>query len=155
MFYIWHFSDTVGNFPLRVQFSDRIAFVKRPLFWFLIFLSLLYKETFFDNIIANSKLKQLSFKILSRIIRAACRNLHLASSYRSYFVLVTKMYNEVTIFHLRKKKSRLKYNLQWITWLFIDHYIQVYSILYNVTVRYLFFIITAANSSFAIDPESE
>lgn len=155
MFYIWHFGDTVGNFPLRVQFSDRRAFVKRPLFWFLIFLSLLYKETFFDNIIANSKLKQLSLKILSRIIRAACRNLHLASSYRSYFVLVTKMYNEVTIFHLRKKKSRLKYNLQWITWLFIDHYIQVYSILYNVTVRFLFFIITAANSSFAIDPESE
>lgn len=103
MFYIWHFGDTVGNFPLRVQFSDRRAFVKRPLFWFLIFLSLLYKETFFDNIIANSKLKQLSLKFLSRIIRAACRNLHLASSYRSYFVLVTKMYNEVTIFHLRKK----------------------------------------------------
>lgn len=63
MFYIWHFGDTVGNFPLRVQFSDRRAFVKRPLFWFLIFLSLLYKETFFDNIIANSKLKQLSLKI--------------------------------------------------------------------------------------------
>lgn len=143
------------EFPAKSTVFGPQSFCQTTLIWVLIFLSLLYKETFFDNIIANSKLKQLSLKILSRIIRAACRNLHLASSYRSYFVLVTKMYNVVTIFQFKKKRSRLKYNLQWITWLFIDHYIQVYSILYNVTVRYLFFIITAANSSFAIDPESE